>query len=79
MSKDRNDRLRMWTVYDHPADMPDHFVARLWVLEREGAAPTTLALVSKDLEPLRDILRELGFHAIPRTPGDDPVIVEVWM
>ena len=72
--------LRMWTVYDHPKDLPDYFVARLWhCYAKEPALPTGIFLKCEALEPIRDFLLQHGFTCLPRSPLDDPVIVEVWL
>lgn len=68
--------LRIWVIYDHPADFPGCFVARLF----EGEQPTEQVMVSADLEPIRTLLSaELGLVLIPRDDSDDPTIVESWL
>jgi hypothetical protein len=36
----RDEALNMWVIYDHPRDMPDCFVARLWRIEAGRTTPT---------------------------------------
>ena len=72
------EKLAMWTVYDHPKDFPDKFVARKWLVATEPVA-TDEHLVSDSLEWLRRRFEEMGLYCIPRNPGDDPNIVEVWL
>jgi hypothetical protein len=67
--------LTLWTIYDHPRDHPDMFVARKFIYDR----PTMSTLMSGDLERLRDTLRGMGLVCINRDPSDDPKIVETWL
>lgn len=66
--------LELWTIYDSPIDLPGSFVARKWVLDK----PTSELLQDKTLEGLRAKLPN-GLHCMPRSPGDEPQIVETWM
>lgn len=67
--------LSIWTIYDHPKDFPDQFVARLFV----GEEPSNIVLVSEDIEQLRAALASNGLTVLCRSPSDDPKIVEVWL
>jgi hypothetical protein len=70
----------VWTIYDHPSDFPEHFVARRWEIGPGEVRPTGSFIQASELEVLRTmLLTELGLTPIPRSPGDDPVIVETWM
>ena len=71
--------LSIWTIYDHPKDFPNTFVARRHESSRAGSQPTGDCIVSPDLERLREHLIELGLGCIPRSPYDDPNIVESWL
>lgn len=66
--------LPIWTIYDHPLDFPAQFVARLSVMDR----PTAKVLKGDTLDALRAQMPH-GLTCIPRSPGDDPVIVECWL
>jgi len=66
--------LSLWTVYDSPSDYPGRFVARRFELNR----PTRLVLVASSLEGVRRLLPP-GLYCLPRLPGDEPHIVEVWL
>ena len=68
--------LAMWTVYDHPADYPDHYVARKWLCGKELEA-TDEILLDADLDALRKRIPPF-LYCMPRQEGDDPKIVEVW-
>src|SRR5689334_21869350 len=45
--------LEMWTVYERPADYPGYFVARKFVVNKDGAFVTSDALFAQTLEALR--------------------------
>ncbi|MFA5922334.1 MAG: hypothetical protein WC856_13745 [Methylococcaceae bacterium] len=69
--------LEIWTIYDHPRDFPDSFVARKFVQDK----PTDEFLVAGTLTEVRKILQNLSdqsLHWIPRLPDDDSCIVESW-
>jgi hypothetical protein len=72
------DRLPMFVVTDHPTDFPDDYCARLHLsLPRPVAMP--FVITDPDLERLRDTLEGLGLVHLDRSPGDDPVVLEVWV
>jgi len=74
------EKLAIWTVYEHPADYPDKFVARRFDVDASGARPSASILVAPDLETLRDILAfELHLVKLMRSPEDQPHIVETWL
>lgn len=71
--------LIIWTVYDHPKDIPDSFVVRGHEIGRSGqdgvhftcfAAPT--------LDKVRAVLPP-GLVPMLRSPEDDASIVETWL
>jgi hypothetical protein len=70
--------LSMWTVYDHPRDFPEHFVARRWEVTATSAVARD-AVASDDLPKLRAWLADLGLARMPRNDGDDPAIIETWL
>lgn len=68
--------IRIWTVYDHPTDYPDKYVARLF----EGDQATASIIIADSLETLRMILCfEMGLARLARFAGDDAKIVETWL
>jgi len=67
--------LRMWTIYDHPTDYPDCFVAREFILDK----PTENLIAGPDIEMLRRHFIEIGMTCLPRAPDDQPQIVETWL
>jgi hypothetical protein len=71
--------LHLWTVYDHPRDYPDSYVARLMLIGRRGVIQRTNAMYTADsLDELRSLLPP-GLTCLPRHEEDDPVILEVWI
>jgi hypothetical protein len=72
--------LAMWTVYDHPTDYPDSFVARRFDVDGNGAKPSESIIIHSDLNKLRDMLCfELRLTCLARSEGDDPKIIETWL
>lgn len=72
--------LSIWTVYDHPTDFPNYFVARRFEIRSGyGHGPTAEVIMDVDLERLRDALRQRGLVCLARERDDDRVIVESWL
>lgn len=73
------DTLDLWTVYDHPTDFPDGFIARLWrVGENNRPCATDRVCIGATLDAVRAQLPP-GLHRMSRMPDDDSVIVETWL
>lgn len=66
----------MWTIYDHPADYPRHFVVRSYLVGREGEGSSRVQLADS-LEEARACVPP-GLFCMARSPDDDPPIVETW-
>jgi hypothetical protein len=72
--------LSMWTIYDHPLDYPDSFIAREWVMnEFASYYPTKNIILAPDLESIQQQLKELGKTQMDRHPKDDKCIIEIWI
>lgn len=69
------DALTIWTIYDHPTDYPNHFVARRFEYDRATAEVMT----SSNLDGLRAKMTARGLICLARHPADDAKIVEVWL
>jgi hypothetical protein len=73
--------LTFVVVYDHPKDMPDYWAVRVSVVLPGLVLPGNHVYGFKDLEQARGFIQ----HAFPGavrmspSPGDDPVIHEVWV
>ena len=73
---------RLLTVYDHPLDHPEYYVARWWdILEDSVLRPEQRAYLFKDLDTLRAWIQQEWpwLHRLERFPNDDPNILEVWL
>ncbi len=72
--------LVIWTVYKHPRDYPDKFVARAHIVGRckDQSGPTTAVVIADTLDAVRAQLPP-GLIRMPRLRDDDPVIVETWL
>lgn len=68
------DEVANWTIYDHPKDYPDKFVARKFVLDK----PTDETITGNTLDEVRRKLPR-GLVRFNRHETDDPVIVETWL
>jgi hypothetical protein len=74
--------LAMWTVYDHPSDFPECFVARKWEIPaREAPRATAEVLTAPTLTQLREliVMDTCCLARMDRDPAADPKIVEVWL
>ena len=60
--------MSTWTVYDHPIDAPDRFVARRFEVHAGHSFPTTDVMSSTDLYELRIALAERGLVSIDARP-----------
>jgi hypothetical protein len=71
--------LPMWVLYDHPADMPEHFVLRLW--DGMTNIPTAYVFTSKTMEGITAQLEVVPgrFHHLERYEDDDPKILGVFL
>lgn len=63
------------TVYEHPADYPDKYVARVFDMNR----PTNLAVIADTYEELLEAIPTRNMARMERNPKDDPVIMETWI
>ena len=73
------DVLHMWTVYENPSDYPGRFVVRRFSITEGRVQRDTFPVVVVDtLQEARDHVPP-GRCMLPRSVGDDPVIVEIWL
>lgn len=72
--------MYQWCVYQNPADYPNLFVARKWLIKLPPE-PTNELIVRTTLDEVRRMIirRDPWMMCMGRQPGDDPVIVEVWL
>jgi hypothetical protein len=74
--------LVSYVVYDHPSDFPNLFVVRRVLVYRDTVEPVydpSYFIYSEDVEDCRKAMVNLGLYRMPPEPGDDPVILEVWL
>lgn len=72
-------RLRMFSIYDHPRDFPDCFVVRPWRVGGGHVEPEPIVCLCDRIFPLQQGLAALGLARILPEPGDDPAILETWL
>jgi hypothetical protein len=66
----------MFTVYERPKDFPSGYVVRRWF----GETCEPHAYTFPDIGAARQWIRqEGGSFPMPRSDGDDSVIVETWL
>jgi hypothetical protein len=71
--------LSVWTVYDHPKDYPDSWVARRHEVRAGGQTVATMdAVFGTSLDDVRAKLPP-DLYCLPRQPDDEPHIVESWI
>ncbi|HWN48137.1 MAG TPA: hypothetical protein VNM71_12310 [Steroidobacteraceae bacterium] len=72
--------LPMWAIYDHPADFPQLFVARLWHIVPGVPDPvnTEIVIGCPELAGLRKIFDRWGMVCLTRNDDDEAQIVETW-
>lgn len=66
--------LPMITIYKHPDDYPEKYVARVW----DANHPTHIIALADTLEEIRQTIPP-NMTRLPHMAGDDPCIVEVWL
>lgn len=66
--------IRVWTIYDHPEDYPDSFIARKFL----NNSPTDDIIVSDNLANIEQELEDMGYCELP-VHEPNPQIVSVWM
>jgi hypothetical protein len=76
--EEEEEGLAMWTVYDHPTDYPNQFVARKFLVNSKEIVRTNDMFFADTLEEIRDLL-PLGLTNLHRRVGDDPNIIETWI
>lgn len=66
-------------IYDRPADYPNGFLVRNWVIKAGMTIPgKVLGHSLATLDEARALVPE-GMYCLGRMPDDEPQIVEVWI
>lgn len=73
------DVLPIWTIFAHPLDYPDGYVARQFLATKTGPQPTTNEIYETNLSALRGVMARHGLYCLGRERGDEPQIVESWI
>jgi hypothetical protein len=71
--------LPIWTIYRHPSDYPNDYVARVFETGPGEPTPTKFIVRSSEIQALRTTFIHAGLITLPREDGDDPHIVESWV
>ena len=78
------EQITIWTIYDHPADYPHHFVVRSWrVAEADGCSCVVVLVpgvgyIANTLDEAREKIPP-GLSNVERMADDDGVVVESWL
>ena len=67
-------KFPMFTIYAHPVDYPDKYVARIFDLDH----PTNMIALADSYESILKAIPTDRTINWGRTPIDDPHIVETW-
>jgi hypothetical protein len=75
----RDVRLPMWVLYDHPADLPNYFVLRLW--DAMTNKPHPYIFVADTLNAIEQEIDAVPgrFHRLSRYEADDPKILATYL
>lgn len=74
----RRGALSLWTIFDHPTDYPNSYVARRFETTKEGAVATK-DVIEGELEAIRKAFQRAGLWCMSRNRDDDARIVETWL
>ena len=70
----------IWTLYDHPSDYPDSYVARRFEVGPDcRVVASAVVVVSESLTAVRESMAVRGLTPLARSRGDDPRIIESWI
>jgi len=78
MSRPKQRSLDMYAIYSHPSDFPSSFVVRRWTIDRRPRPDIAAHAIVGTLGAARKSI-PAGLVNVGREPGDDSVIVEVWL
>lgn len=70
--------LALWTVYSHPSDFPNDYVARRCEVNRNGIQQTGDVMLG-ELSIIRASFLQAGLTCLRRNEDDEPHIVESWL
>ncbi|MBR3796007.1 MAG: hypothetical protein IKK34_08265 [Clostridia bacterium] len=67
------------TVFFSPKDCPGKYIARIFVVEPGKTMATKYCTVADTLEAMRAHIPTNQLLCFPRSPEDDPCVVESWL
>lgn len=74
--------LPVYTIYDHPADYPDEYVARTFLVTPDSSPQATNeTFASTDLDMVRRWVQHIapGSVRLDRSEEDHPTVLESWL
>lgn len=72
--------MTMYTIYHRPSDYPDvEFLVMAVHISPGVTEPGAVIGVALTLDEARDLVPAPADQLLPRSPADDPVIVESWV
>jgi len=72
--------FNIWTLYDHPADFPDSYVARRFSgMTGKATDQTIIGETPGEILVKIQAVDPNACMFIPRSPNDDPVIMGTWI
>lgn len=72
-------RMPVISVFCNPRDYPGKYVARIFVVEPGKTMATKCCAVADTLEAIRAQIPTQKLLCFPRSPEDDPCVVESWL
>ena len=70
--------LTFVAIYEKPADYPDGYIARVWIVLQGVSIPTEWEERRDTYEEIQGIMPDF-LQNIGRMPNDDPCVKEVWI
>lgn len=70
--------MRNYTIYKHPADYPNHYVMRVFIISPLNVYPTDEFYLADSLEKIRAFV-PAGCVCTARDANDSLSIFEIWV
>jgi hypothetical protein len=71
-------QLLIWSIFDHPPEFPEWFVARPTIIRPKTSGAIPMHLIASDLDTLRAMLPD-GLTRLEPAEWDEAKIIEVWV
>jgi hypothetical protein len=72
-------KLNIWTVYDHPKDFPQGYIARRFEIGHGPLPIVTDDTVKGSLSVIRESFELCGLYRLSCNVSDEPHIIETWL